>query len=155
MNKLKEQRVKYGLTQVEAAKILNISRRSYQMYEGMVNESEKLNYYIEKLSKAFILDEEHGVLTLDMIKNIVNSVLENYDVKSCYLFGSYAKGKAHEKSDVDLLIDSSVTGLRYFGLVEELREKLCKKVDLLNTKELVQNENLISEILKDVIKIYG
>ena len=38
---------------------------------------------------------------------------------------------------------------------EELREKLCKKVDLLNTKELVQNENLISEILKDGIKIYG
>ena len=38
--------------------------------------------------------------------NICSSVFGNYSIDYCYLFGSYAKGKATEVSDVDLLIST-------------------------------------------------
>ncbi len=82
-------------------------------------------------------------------------MFSNYDIEYCYLFGSYAKGKASNISDVDLFVSTSVTGLRYFGLVEQLRERLKKKVDLLNFNQIKDNTEVLNEILKDGIKIYG
>lgn len=55
-----------------------------------------------------------------------------YDVSFCYLFGSYAKGNAAPKSDVDFLISTDVKGLKFFGLVEDIRVVLHKRVDGLN-----------------------
>jgi predicted nucleotidyltransferase len=78
-----------------------------------------------------------------------------YHVEFCYLFGSYAKGKATEKSDVDLLVSTETTGLTFFEMTERLRESLHKKVDLLDLKQLINNENLLREVLKEGIKIYG
>ena len=82
-------------------------------------------------------------------------MFSNYDIEYCYLFGSYAKGNASNISDVDLFVSTSVTGLRYFGLVEQLRERLKKKVDLLNFNQIKDNTEVLNEILKDGIKIYG
>ena len=73
----------------------------------------------------------------------------------CYLFGSYAKGKATEKSDVDLLVSTTDSGMRFYDLVETLREKLRKKVDVLNREQLTGNDALLDEILRDGVKIYG
>ena len=56
---------------------------------------------------------------------------------------------------MDLLVCTSVTGIEFFGLVEELREKLKKKVDVLDQKQIENNFELTNEILKDGIKIYG
>jgi predicted nucleotidyltransferase len=109
----------------------------------------------ETLEKINPIDEEHGILTIDDIKNACKMVLDEYSVKYCVLFGSYAKGKATELSDVDLLISSDVTGLRFFGIAERLREELHKKVDLLDLRQLKNNEELLDEILKDGIRVYG
>ena len=76
-------------------------------------------------------------------------------MKYAYLFGSYAKGRATGKSDVDILVSTSVTGIEFFGLVEELRTELHKKVDVLDNNQLKGNLELTEEILKDGIKIYG
>ena len=86
---------------------------------------------MEKLFTYGYIDEENGILTVDKIKEICVSVLSDYPVEYCYLFGSYAKGKATPTSDVDLLVYTTVSGLEFYGLVEELREKLKKKVDAL------------------------
>jgi len=40
-------------------------------------------------------------------------------------------------------------------LVEAIREGLHKRVDILNREQLESNLELINEILKDGIKIYG
>ncbi len=82
-------------------------------------------------------------------------IFKNDNVEYCFLFGSYAKGYANEKSDVDLLISMEVDAEKYFELVELLREKLHKKVDLLYVDQLKNNFLLTKEILKDGIKIYG
>ena len=110
---------------------------------------------LEALRSYGYVDEENGVLAIEKIKEICINVLSKYPVEYCYLFGSYAKGKATGKSDVDLLIYTSVTGIEFFGLVEELREKLKKKVDVLDQKQIVGNFELTNEILKDGLKIYG
>ena len=36
-----------------------------------------------------------------------------------------------------------------------LREKLHKRIDLLDVKQLSENTDLINEVLKDGIRIYG
>ena len=109
----------------------------------------------DTLSKYNVIDEEHGVLDIEDIKNVCNEVFNKYDISYCYLFGSYAKGKALGNSDVDLLIGSSLSGIKYYGLVEELRQKLQKKVDALSFDQLKNNRELTNEVLKEGIKIYG
>ena len=84
-----------------------------------------------------------------------SNIFKEYRVEYCYLFGSYAKGNATEKSDVDLLVSTEITGMKFFELVEVLREKLKKKVDILNQNQIKDNFTLVNEILKDGIKIYG
>ncbi|MBQ4252920.1 MAG: nucleotidyltransferase domain-containing protein [Erysipelotrichaceae bacterium] len=157
MTELKKLRLQKKLTQQETAKRIGISLRSYIMYE---NDQERENtpkyrFLIQELAKLNLVDESHGILAIDDIKNICAEVFAAYPVDFCYLFGSYAKGKAKEVSDVDLLVAADITGLRFYGMAELLREGLHKKVDLLDIKQLVNNEELIREVLKGGIKIYG
>ena len=81
-------------------------------------------------------------------------MFSKYKVQYCYLFGSYAKGKAKEKSDLYLLVNTDVIGIQFYELIEALRENLKKKVDLLNQDQIKGNKDLVNEILKDGIKIY-
>ena len=110
---------------------------------------------LHKLSEINPIDEEHGIIDIEYIKQKCETVFEKYDVDFCYLFGSYAKGKANPISDVDLLISSNVKGLKFYGLVEEIRTALHKKVDVLDVNQLKDNLELMQEILKDGVKIYG
>ena len=154
---LRELRKNKGLTQQQAAEFVEVPLRTYSNYETDPTKqtSIKYKYIMEKLFTYGYIDEENGILTVDEIKEACVSVLSNYPVEYCYLFGSYAKGKATPTSDVDLLVYTTVSGIKFYGLVEELREKLKKKVDVLDQKQIADNFDLTNEILKDGIKIYG
>lgn len=157
MGELKEMRIEKKLTQQQAADLVGISLRSYKSYE---NDDKKRNtlkyrYIMEQLAPINFIDEEHGILTIEDITRICTKVFERYDVKFCYLFGSYAKNKATPGSDVDLLVSADVKGLKFYGMVEELRVALKKRVDVLDINQLKDNLHLTEEILKDGIKIYG
>lgn len=154
---IKDLRKSLNLTQKEVSKLVNIPLRTYINYEndGNKKNSIKYKYIMEKLEKYGYIDENHGILTIEKIKNITSLVLSNYDVEYCYLFGSYAKNIATESSDIDLLLSTSITGISFYGLVEELREKLKKKVEAITISSLKNNIKLLNEILKDGIKIYG
>lgn len=156
MSLLKEIRKSKKLTQQQACSLLGISLRSYKDYENNPSKAETRKYrsMISELEQYIALDEEHGLLTLDEIKAACRTVFAEYKIKYGILFGSYAKGTPTEKSDVDLLISTDITGLRFFGIAERLREKLQKKVDLLDLRQLNGNPQLLDEILKDGIKVY-
>ena len=156
--RLRELRKEKGPTQEEDARLLGVSRRTYASYEAekLDEMSRKYQLVLDILEKANLIDEKHGVLTIDKIRCLVSDVLKSYPkVECCYLFGSYAKKKASEKSDVDLLVSMPIDAMRFFELVEKPRESLKKKVDLLDVSELEGNLALAKEILKDGMRIYG
>lgn len=154
---LKSLRIEKKMTQQEVADLVGISLRSYKSYENDEKKqgSIKYKYIIEQLQKINFIDENNGLLTIDDIQRKCSEVFEKYEVNFCYLFGSYAKGKETPNSDVDLLISTNVKGLKFYGLVEELRITLRKRVDVLDMNQLKGNLELTEEILKDGVKIYG
>lgn len=154
---LKQLRKEKGITQSECAKLLQVSLRTYKRYESDESKISPLKYQflLQRLNEYGLFDEEHGILTIERIREICSEVFKDYSVAYCYLFGSYAKGKATDKSDVDLLVAVPIDGMKFFELIERLREKLKKKIDLLDISQLDNNPMLVQEILKDGIKIYG
>ncbi len=154
---LKQLRKTKQLTQVKCAEYLGVPIRTYQLYEHDENKcpSLKLQFIRQRLNEYDFIDEENGILSVDKIISACKEILPKYNAKYCYLFGSYAKGRATGKSDVDLLISAGIGGLAFYELVEVLRERLHKKVELVDVKQLAGNVDLINEILTDGIKIYG
>jgi len=154
---IKELRKSLDLTQKEVSELVNIPLRTYINYENDESKKNSIKYlYIkEKLEAYGYIDETHGMLSIEKIKEICSSVLSKYNVDYSYLFGSYAKEKATETSDIDLLVSTNITGMKFFGLVEELRRGLKKEVEVITLSSLEDNKDLLNEILKDGIKIYG
>lgn len=152
---IKDLRNELNMSQEELANLIGVSSRTIRRYENGQIDKYKEEYIINTLKEMLKLDEEHGILIYDDIVKTVNGVVNKYNVEYVYLFGSYAKNTARPDSDVDLLINTKEKGLSYFGLIEELRNSLKKKVDLINVTELGDNNELLLEILKDGVKIYG
>ena len=154
---LKSLRQKKGMTQSEAAKLFKVSLRSYKDYENDPGKRDSIKYIFmfNEMAELTKVDEEHGILSVEEIREKCEKVFQEYEVKSCYLFGSYAKEKATEKSDIDLLIVSELRGLKYFGMIEQLRDELKKKLDVLDIAQLNNNQELLKDILTEGIKIYG
>lgn len=66
----------------------------------------------------------------------LKAYFQDKPVLRAYLFGSFARGDADSKSDVDILVEldySQKTGLIFFGMQPELEALLNKEVDLLTT----------------------
>ena len=157
---LKETRINYGLSQIEAASIVGVPVRTFRRYEldEQYGSSFKRTMFINLLKDKFEITEEKGLLTIEKIKQIVTELFDTQYpglIDFCCLFGSYAKGLAKDNSDVDLYVSTSLMGLSFVGLIERLRQALHKKVDVIRSSELENNIELINEILKDGVKIYG
>ena len=154
---LKELRNKCHLTQAQASKLVGMPLRTYVRYENGSYKKDSLKYKhaIEVLTNYCLVDETRGILAFEDLKSKVSSVCKQNDVDFCILFGSYSKGKATEKSDVDLLLKTNAKGIAFYGLVEDLRQSLSKKVDVLRVEDLDGNTALLSEIFRDGVKIYN
>lgn len=157
MTGLKLLRLQKKLTQQDVSKRIGISLRSYITYENDESKegTPKYRFLLQELEKMNLIDETHGLLSIEDIKEICAGIFASYGVEFCYLFGSYVKGKATESSDVDLLVSTETTGLRFYEMTEMLRDGLHKKVDVLDLKQLVNNEELMREVLKEGVRIYG
>ena len=151
--KLKELRKQLGLTQPEAAKLLNVPFRTYCRYEDQ-HQYEGAFKYNQMMS---VLNENAAsmILKIETIKEVVSNICSKYKVNACYLFGSYAKGKARSDSDIDLMIVSELEGIEYYQLLGDLENRLKKKIDLIRLETAIQNVKLMNEILKEGVKIYG
>ena len=152
---LVEIRKQNGLTQKEAATLIGIPYRTYIRYEEneAYSSSYKYRMIMDDLTNKLRIDEEHGILSMERIKEALIPILHKNNISYCYLFGSYSRGEARENSDVDLLIDTDITGLQFFDLVEEIRTALHKKIDLLRLSDLSSDNPIILKILKEGIRI--
>ena len=150
---IRELRLHCGLTQPEAAQIVGIPFRTYCRYEAQ--ESYKGSFKYEQIAKILNEQAKDRVLSINEIKDAVSDLCSRFYVNVCYLFGSYAKGKATKDSDIDLMIASELDGIEYYELLGLLEEKLGKKIDLIRLETAIQNIKLMGEILKDGVKIYS
>lgn len=161
MKTLREIRKELGLTQVEAAKVAKISRRTYQSYESIdTNNQEELNgfyEYIKSLLEGYQVDEDHGYVSVKQIKNAAVHIFgQHHQVKCAYLFGSYARNEPKPTSDVDILVIIKGTmGLEYYGMAAELQDFLHKRIDLVSLHQVVSSEPFLERLLREGVKIYG
>ena len=92
----------------------------------------------------------------ELIAKVINEYIKKYpEVKCAYLYGSYARGEATGKSDVDILVVCHGMGLSFYGMAGELKDALHKEVDLQTHAQIVDSESMIEDILTEGIKIYG
>jgi predicted nucleotidyltransferase len=96
-----------------------------------------------------------GVYDVAEIRRRIEPVFQANRVRSAILFGSYAKGVAHENSDIDLLVDSGLRGLDFVELIESTREALDKNIDMLDLRHVAEDSPVMREIHTTGIRIYG
>lgn len=76
-------------------------------------------------------------------------------MKEAILFGSVAKGIATEKSDIDILVDSGLKGLSFYGLLEDIIEATGKDIDLIDISQIDKGSQIEREIKDTGVVIYG
>lgn len=70
------------------------------------------------------------------------------------MFGSYGKGTATKKSDVDLLVDSNLRGLKFVGFLDDVQTALGKEVDLFDVSHVQPGSLIDREIRETGVTIY-
>lgn len=138
------------------------NNNNYKMYQFRVKKSDKKlikfldslenkNNYINNL---IYNDAFSNVYTIKVIKDIIKPILNKYEIKEIYLFGSYARGEANKNSDVDIFCEKGTarTFIEQQRLIDELEEALGKHVDLIPFSSKM-SETLEKNIMEDRIKI--
>jgi len=94
------------------------------------------------------------ILTIDEITSKLNPILSNNGVKKAVLFGSYAKNQATLESDIDLVIDTEMTGLDFIGVMLDAEDALGKSVDLIPRRSIDKTHNIYKNIENEGMTIY-
>ncbi len=94
------------------------------------------------------------MMTKEEIKSKALPILKDYGVVRAALFGSFIRGEATDKSDVDILIEfvEGKTLLDLVGLQLELEEQLKASIDVITYDSL--HPQLREAILKEQEPIY-
>lgn len=91
----------------------------------------------------------------DIIIKLIADYFKTQPVLKAYLFGSFSRGEETESSDIDILIvldESQHIGLKFFGMYEDLKDLLGRKVDLVTERSLAPFAR--ESVNRDKILIY-
>lgn len=94
------------------------------------------------------------VYTLDQLQRVLVPIFRKNKVKKATLFGSYVKGKATIHSDLDIMVDSGLQGLAFFGLLDDICESLECDVDLIDIRDIAPESSVDREIRNTGVVIY-
>lgn len=98
-------------------------------------------------------EKQDKILSYWEIRDAVRGIAKEYDIDKVWIFGSYARGDATSKSDVDLRIDKGgLRGLELGGFVYDLEQKLGVSVDVITTSGA--SEELLTNIRSDEEVLY-
>jgi uncharacterized protein len=97
----------------------------------------------------------YKVYTTAEIKARFEKIAAKYGIEEAYLFGSYARGDATKKSDVDIFVKEGKiqTLLQLCGFRLDVQDALKKKIDIV--LEGGTNTEFEKSIGKELLKIYG
>ena len=74
--------------------------------------------------------------TVNDARRMLAPVFDQYGVSKAVLFGSIVKGTATAKSDLDLLVQSDLKGLKFVGLIEAVRQAAGMPVDVFDVSHI-------------------
>lgn len=94
------------------------------------------------------------MITASAVSALLTPIFKQYHVRRAILFGSVAKGTAQANSDLDLVVDSRLQGLRFVGLLEDIRQAVQRDVDLLDVSHIVKGSRVEDEIRTSGVIIY-
>ncbi|MCI6100088.1 MAG: nucleotidyltransferase domain-containing protein [Selenomonas sp.] len=93
--------------------------------------------------------------TIEDIRQQIAPICRKYGVKAVYLFGSYARGEANDKSDVDFYVElgkiRNLFALSAFRL--ELVDALQLEVDLVTKPP--EDSEFQKELMRDEVVLYA
>jgi len=92
----------------------------------------------------------------EILKGKYPYLVSEYGIKRIGLFGSYAKGKQSEDSDIDIVAEfERPTGLKFVEFAEYLEELLGKKTDVLTPDgvKAIVIKRIAEDIEKSVIYV--
>ena len=99
-----------------------------------------------------------NIYTINELRSIVAPIAKQHNVRSVYLFGSYARGSATSVSDIDLCVDApALRGMFALGsLYADLEDALRKKLDLVTIGSLKYNSDsrFVENLRKDQVLLY-
>ena len=155
---IKEARAEYGLTQKDLSEITDIPLRTIENWEsGKRTPSpwvEKMVYsYLKQYPKNQhgIITETKGIYEVNQIKSALLPLTLKYDINKIILYGSYAKGKQEPQSDIDLVVDGNIRGIKFFGLLEDVNNALVKSVDLIHLSQIDHNSEIYENVMKGLV----
>lgn len=92
--------------------------------------------------------------TYEHIRAMVSPIALRFGVKRAWLFGSYARGEAGEKSDVDVRIEKGEIKslLQLIAFRQELESALHVPVDVITGD--IADAGFLSAIRKDEVLLY-
>ena len=96
------------------------------------------------------------IYTIEELKAILQDIFKKFAVKKAILFGSYAKNTPTSKSDIDLVIDSEgkLLNIYFYGLLEDLVQRLQKNVDLIEVSEIQKDSKIYNDIQNEGVIVY-
>ena len=95
-----------------------------------------------------------GVYTVPQLKEVLTPIFDAYAIRKAVLFGSYGKGTATDRSDIDLLVDSGLRGLRFVGFMDDVRQAIGKEVDLFDVTHIEAGSRIDREIQQTGVTVY-
>ena len=88
------------------------------------------------------------------IQAVLTPVFDRYRISRAVLFGSIAKGTATQKSDLDLLVDSKLHGLKFVGFMEAVRQAADMPIDIFDVTHIEKDSLIDHEIRSSGVTIY-
>ena len=93
-------------------------------------------------------------LSIEQLRGRLTPVFEKYGVRRAVLFGSYAKGTATAKSDVDLFVDSGLRGLKFTGFLYDIERAAGVRTDVLVAADVTPRSAVERELARTGVVIY-
>ncbi len=108
----------------------------------------------ESISAYMSARDSKALYSIAELKRILTPIFADHKVQRATLFGSYVKGTADARSDVDILVDTDLRGLAFYGLLGDLSDKLRFPVDLIARRQLEKGSPMEQEIKDTGVIIY-
>ena len=92
----------------------------------------------------------------DKLRKELSFLKREYKVKKIGVFGSFAKGKPQEESDLDIIVEFETSiGLAFMDLADYLEKLFNRKVDILTPEGIrsIRVEKIAQEINTSVVYV--